>query len=121
MGAYDIANSLVIWMDEGVTVDREGVPSPHEAGYYVGGVCPSLVFDSVHDVDRGELAWWIGNKGPSAKFFGAWIDEEDGKVYFDVTQHFQTLQAALWVGQLRNEIAVWDIANGEEIRVNPVQ
>lgn len=77
------------------------------------------MFDSFEQVDRGELAWWIGNN--EASFYGVWADEETGKIYFDGSSWVFDLHSALAVGKARNEIAIWDIANGEEIRVNPVQ
>lgn len=117
MSAYDIAATLHSYLEEGVTVDDEGVPNPHRMGYYVGGLYPSLVFNSVHEFDRGEVAWWVGTHG--ARYYGVWVDSEDGKVYVDAVQWAVTRQSAVQVGRDRGEIAVWDIRKGEEIRVNP--
>jgi len=121
MAAYDIANALYVSLKagEGATVDRDGIFDPRDHGYYVGGLFPSLVFDSVDTVDRGEVAWWIGTH--VAKFYGVWADEETGKVYIDAVDWTYDLVAALTVGRNRGEIAVWDIAQGAEIRItNPL-
>lgn len=120
MNAYEIATDLFFSAKagEGRTIDRDDIPMPPD-GYFVGGLFPSLVFDSVGEIDRGEVAWWIGNN--EASFYGVWIDEETGKVYFDGSSWVFDLYSALAVGKARNEIAIWDIANSEEIRVNPVQ
>lgn len=120
MNAYDIALELFVSAKagEGDTIDRDGIPMPPD-GYFVGGLFPSLVFDSVDQIDRGELAWWIGNN--EASFYGVWIDDQTGKIYFDGSSWVFDLYSALAVGRARNEIAIWDIAQGEEIRVLPTQ
>lgn len=119
MDAYSIAAALHVYREDGVTVDEDGVADPHKVGYYVGGLYPSLVFDSVNDVDRGEVAWWVGTHG--ARYYGVWTDQETGKVYIDAVQWCVTRDNAIRAGRDRGEIAVWDIRKGEEIRVNPVQ
>lgn len=120
MSAFDITSTLHSYLSEGgVTVDEEGVPSPHKAGYYVGGLYPSLVFKSVEEFDRGEVAWWIGTHG--ARYYGVWVDSEDGKVYVDAVQWCATRQNAIIIGRERNEIAVWDVRKGEEIRVTQAE
>lgn len=113
---YSIAEILhtIVKGGEGGTVDRDGIPLPTD-GYYVGGLFPSLVFDSVHDVDRGELAWWIGNN--EASFYGVWEDTDTGKIYFDGSSWVYDVSSALGVGKARGEIAIWDIAQNAEIRV----
>ena len=115
MTAYDVAAALVSLTGEGGTVrSHDGAVNPYMIGYYVSGIIPSLVFDSVQDVDRGEVAWWIGlNPAP---LYGAWVDDETGKVYFDGTQRFITKSSALLAGVERGEIAIWDIRKGVEVR-----
>lgn len=117
--AYDIASDLFFSAKagEGRTVDRDDIPLPAD-GYYVGGIFPSLVFDSVDEIDRGELAWWIGSN--HASFYGVWADQETGKIYFDGSSWVFDVVNAMELGRIRGEIAVWDIANGKEIRVSPL-
>ena len=45
---------------------------------------------------------------------GVW--ESDGDVYFDVSQHIEDRNHAIQLGKDRNQKAIWDIENGEEIR-----
>lgn len=116
MIAYDVAGSLHALRDQGATVSANGEANPHSVGYYVGGLYPSLVFDKIEDVDRGELAWWIGTH--PARYYGIWEDDETGKVYIDAVQHVVTRGVAVQVGRDRGEIAVWDIANAADIRCN---
>jgi hypothetical protein len=104
-----------------VTHGEDGTVSAHNidlptTGYYVGGKYPSLTFDYPHLVDRGEIAWWIGNN-PSP-WYGVWVDSDDGKVYIDAVNHVDSQRVALSLGRIRQEIAVWDIENGKEIRVD---
>lgn len=116
MSAYHIAELLVAMAKAGEdgTVSTHGEPLP-ESGYYVGGKTPSLIFDNVTDVDRGEVGWWIGNN--SSRFYGVWVDSDTGKIYFDAVTHMNYKSYALSVARSRGEIAVWDIANSKEIRV----
>src|SRR5881628_472523 len=88
-------------------------------GYYVGGVRPSLVVSDATLIDRGEVAWFVG--GTDARYFGVWKDTETGMIYIDASDHVDNRQDALYLATERGEIAVWDIANGVEIRVNADQ
>lgn len=116
MKAYDLAQTLynMAFNHEDGTISAYDNPLPR-AGYYVGGKFPSLVYKSVSEIDRGEIAWWVGSN--KAAFYGVWVDSQTGKVYFDGVTHMQTEQYAVQLGHQRGEIAVWDIANGREIRV----
>lgn len=117
MTAYDLAYQLYMMgkNNEGGTVPAYGEGLPRE-GYWVGGKYPSLVFDSVADLDRGEIAWWIGNH--RARWYGVWADETDGKIYFDAVTHMNFLHMATGLGKIRGEISIWDIARGEEVRLS---
>lgn len=123
MNAYETALSLTIMARAGEdgTVDsfahldgfeQDSLPA---TGFYVGGLRPSLVISDISELDRGDLAWFIG--GSEARYFGVWTDKTDGKIYFDAVDWIEDAAAALSLASFRNEIAVWDIKNGEEIRV----
>lgn len=118
MNAYQVAEILADMAKNGEdgTVSVSGNPLPTE-GYWVGGVTPSLVFDGVVEVDRGEIAWWIGSNDRTSKFYGVWVDGETDKVYFDAVTHMDYEKYAIQLAKARNEIAIWDIANSQEIRV----
>lgn len=115
MNAYDTALTLLQMAkrQEDGTVDKSEQPLP-AAGFWVGGVRPSLVYRHVAEVDRGDLAWFIG--GTDCQYFGVWVDKEDGQIFFDAVDHMQTLEDALNIGRERGELAVWDIENSKEIR-----
>jgi hypothetical protein len=117
MSAYSLALALydmAIHGEDGTVPagDEKGLPTH---GYFVGGLFPSLVFDGAGEVDRGELAWWIGNN--DAEFYGVWVDTETGKIYFDGVSHFYSELVSVTIARARGEIAIWDIHNKAEIRL----
>lgn len=115
--AYELAEILADMVKSGEdgTVETRGHGLPVE-GYYVGGAIPSLVYPSADQVDRGEIAYWIGTK-ESSQYYGVWVDKETGKVYFDASTFMNYEKYAIPLAAERGEIAIWDIANGQEIRV----
>ena len=119
MNGYEVAERLysLVKAGEDGTIATDGAPLP-EMGYYVGGRTPSLVYKSVEDVDRGEIAYWVGTHGV-ASFYGVWTDSETGTVYFDAVSLMESRAAANLLAKRRGELAIWDIANGEEIRTQP--
>jgi hypothetical protein len=46
---------------------------------------------------------------------GLWHDTENAEVVFDVSQRVDTVEEAITLGGERNQQAIWDVANGEEI------
>ena len=46
---------------------------------------------------------------------GLWHDTANGEVVLDVSQRVDTLDEAVKLGGERNQQAIWDVANGEEI------
>jgi len=49
--------------------------------------------------------------------FGAWVDTETGKTYFDVVTVLDSEEHALDLAVYHKEIAIFDLASGDEIRV----
>lgn len=47
---------------------------------------------------------------------GSWIDTDTDRIYFDASSHHTTLEDAASAARDRNELAIWDVANGVEIR-----
>jgi len=115
--AYDIATDLFYMVKDGIggTVadDLSALPV---TGYWIGGEGSALVYDSVDAVDRGEIGWWVGNNA-HASYYGVWVDQEDGKVYFDAVTHMYNLGPAMDLGAVRGEKAIWEIHNSKEIRL----
>lgn len=50
-------------------------------------------------------------------FIGGWHDEQDGLIYFDVSELVASREEALALGKERGEKAIYDSLKGEEIRV----
>lgn len=117
MTASELATQLWVMAVDGVdgTISAQGEPPP-ESGYLVGGAFPSLVFDDVTQVDRGEVAWWIGTN-ISTPFYSVWEDTGTGKIYFDGVEHYLTPALAFSMGRGRKEVAVWDIEANAEVRL----
>lgn len=83
----------MIMNPDGGTISTAGLPLP-TSGYWVGGAP-------------------IG----STNWLGYWRDSETGLYHLDGVDHFNTLGWATLKGRDRKEIAIWDIANGREIRL----
>ena len=49
---------------------------------------------------------------------GIWTDSETGKTWVDKAVHFSDLSMAMLAGELYDQIAIWDIANNTEIRLD---
>ena len=52
----------------------------------------------------------------AGRYLGAWVDSATGDTYLDVTRVIADLDTALDLARATGEIAVWDFANGVEIR-----
>lgn len=49
--------------------------------------------------------------------FGGWYNSEDGQYYYDATLIFSNLAEALRAARLNKQYAIFDLSNGEEIRL----
>ena len=47
---------------------------------------------------------------------GGWTDKETGKTYLDVSHNIGNRNRAISAGKSRNQIAIWDVKHGREIR-----
>lgn len=47
---------------------------------------------------------------------GGWTDKETGKTYLDVSRNIKDQDRAISAGKAHNQIAIWDVKNGKEIR-----
>lgn len=52
----------------------------------------------------------------SKKFIGVWHNQENKKVYFDYSRRYLSLDKALAVGKAHNQINIFDIERGNEIK-----
>jgi len=118
----DITDILLDHSDEGYSVNAENeVP---KSGYMVGGYVPSLVLAGPYEyrVYHTTDAWLTRNwhffsEGLGEYFAGVWTDQETGKIYIDISRNIESLDEAIAVGLNFNEIAIWDVENNREIRL----
>jgi len=47
---------------------------------------------------------------------GGWTDKETGKTYLDVSHNIKSKREAVTTGRKHNQIAIWDVKHGKEIR-----
>lgn len=81
-------------------VEADGYSTPTLTEGYVVGVKPLTEADTL----------------PEGTLFGRWTDE-DGTVYWDEVEVYDMFSTALGTAYIRNEIAIWDIAEKHEVRV----
>lgn len=58
-----------------------------------------------------------GNLDGRTLAFGGWYDSESGLYYYDATVIFQDRAEAIEAGRANDQIAIFDLANLEEIRL----
>lgn len=58
-----------------------------------------------------------GNLNGRALAFGGWYDSESGLYYYDATVIYQDREEAIEAGRANEQIAIFDLANLEEIRL----
>ena len=58
-----------------------------------------------------------GNLNGRTLAFGGWYDSESGLYYYDATVIFENRAAAIEAGRANDQIAIFDLANLEEIRL----
>lgn len=95
--------------ETGGTYNVNGRTVPAE-GYIVGGVCPSLINPTPAQV----LAFI---ETCPTDYVGFWEDSETLALYVDACDVVRTPEAARRLSELRAEIAYFDMAKGEEVRV----
>ena len=100
----------------GCTVTRNGRITNAKRGYWVGGRL-TCQFSVNQPRERVEpiIAAWIEALPDNARNVGIWTS--DGKIYVDVSDLFSNRENAIDAALNRGELAIWDIANGCEIRV----
>lgn len=104
--------------DGGVTLSLRGEEAP-TTGYGVAVAGLGLHVEAGTPL-RTAVSDFISGRSSglmlAGRFLGAWVDEADGSTYLDVTRVIADLDTALDLARATGEIAVWDFANGVEIR-----
>ena len=108
----NIVDSMLAKIKSGETggtfaVDGTSVPTD---GYFVGGAVPSLI-----NPTREQMIDFIETAG--ADYVGFWEDSETLALYVDAVDHTTSEAFARRLSILRGEIAYWDVAKGDEVRV----
>jgi hypothetical protein len=101
-----------------------------DSGFMVGGFVDSLIFDAMLIRDPGHfrevygmIMKWVNANFKLATqaniFVGGWIDTETNTAYIDLSEHFpeDMRENAMFAGKQNNEIAIWDLGEGKEIRL----
>ena len=120
-------------LDGGFTRLADKTTNPTE-GYIVGGVTEPTTMDlhtdklkevsvlTVSEFEEFKELWlkyelqldeYTSNLYKAGMGVGTWI--HDGKIYFDLVQHFHGLDRATQQAKLRGEIAIYDCKNQKEI------
>lgn len=106
--------SLIVQSPEGGTYDVERAPLPLD-GFFVGGASEPLVLAAAAALTPAALGVFL--RSLRARYVGWWTDSETGSLWVDGSDWYQSLSAALSTARMRGEIAIFDVANGKEIRV----
>lgn len=99
-GAGGVQLKASVHMGKGYWVSEYG-------GVEVNGLDERGLKEALHllDVEPGE-------------YIGVWTDEETQLSYVDRSHHFLKKKTALELGKLWDQIAIWDCANNDEIRLD---
>lgn len=99
----------------GCTFDREGNIIDFDHGYVVSERDGLEVLGcTLGSQIMGRVVRFVLDN-PDADLFGTWLDGET--LYVDVNRHYSNRSDAVRVGYQHNQLAVWDCANGCEIRL----
>jgi hypothetical protein len=77
----------------------------------VGGKVPTLVNPATY----GQVDNWLRDN-PSP-YYGSWRDTRTGIVHIDAVDVVAHIMTAISLAAQRREIAIWDIHNGQEVRL----
>jgi hypothetical protein len=121
----DMRSQFSEGVDVGSTVSLVGKEFP-TTGYMVGGYVDSLIFGK-ELLNHGNVAWDFITRFVSMHFsfatsgkvfLGGWLDTADGNIYIDLSFNFPDKEIAMQEARNNGEIAIWDLAKGEEIRLS---
>ena len=97
---------------DGYTVNAETL-QPVTSGYAVA------VADTQNSFGFEGLANVVQyvSEHPEVNAFGGWYNSENNMYYYDATVIVDDLDAAMELGRINNQIAIFDLANLKEIRL----
>ncbi len=97
---------------EGYTVDARTL-QPVTAGFAVAVAATQNSFDAE---GLAAVVDYVSTHN-EINAFGGWYDSESGKYYYDATIIVNDKAKAIELGRLNNQLATFDLANLEEIRL----
>jgi hypothetical protein len=103
----------------GMTFDRYRLPVRPEAGYFVSIHSIIFAWHSLDDV-WAELPQHYWPNEYYNDYLGFWQDPETGFWYVDFVLHTYSMEHALTLARERGEIAIYDLANGTDVRVDSI-
>ena len=92
-----------------------------KSGYMVGGFGFHEVVNS--EVNRDTLKVYISevmeflSKQKNDLFFGGWYNENNNTFELELSINFKYMDSAILTGQNFNEISIWDVSKGKEIKL----
>jgi len=113
--------ALELWFkaqeDGGGTFGRRSEKEYDGRGYVIGGVCEPLVLvKEARPIGAIEkIAEWLDKT--NSTYVGSWVDDREQLVYIDGCDIRYNREDAIALGKLFNQIAIWDIDEGKEIRL----
>ena len=106
-----------------IGLDTRGLPCTPTEGYVVGIPGPHAKTQTyapnfLNLVGQLEAISRLAEKHAHKLYAGAWFDGENGTWYLDISECVPSESEALKLASSRGELAIWDVANQTEIRVN---
>ena len=100
-------------MLEDGTYDKDGNRITRMGGYQIG------IWDRPLEIPDGSmtLEYMIENLTRTTEEFGAWTDQQTGKLWVEPCIWIEDLDSALRVARALNQIAIWDWSTMSEIRI----
>jgi len=98
-----------------IALNERGEMSTPSTGFCVGygGAQPFTICDTLTETLCIVLGFEL-QLGRTT--FGSWIDTNTGALYVEAVTIFEDRAAAIKAAQVRNELAIYDLATGTEIR-----
>lgn len=120
----EVARRALAFLDQngGATVSMTGDSMAHRPGFAVGMFPTRARTIEERPVTVGDIRLFMrDNKdllNEPGNMIGLWKDNESGKTFLDITRIFKNRDDAIRVGSAIGELAVFDLGNMEEIRLN---
>ena len=103
------------------TYDAHGKPKSYKRGYQVGIWNKTQVetWAATNNPQSKPIQWVNQRMTRTTKEFGAWTDK-NGNLYLEPCIWIEDLETALTVARALKQIAIWDWAEMDEIRMEEV-